>query len=91
MFPKERLPKSLKKLKVNKSPKHLCYPTLPGDTLTGLDFGVGVELGVDASKKDKRICEKMTSLNLPLIKKIWKRGREREKPLFTRGLRHFWN
>jgi hypothetical protein len=37
-----------------KSPKHLCYPTLPRDALTGLDLGVEEELGVDASKKDKR-------------------------------------
>jgi hypothetical protein len=54
MPPKERLPKSLKELKVNKSPKHLCYPTLSDDALTGLDFGVGDKPGLDASKKDKR-------------------------------------
>jgi hypothetical protein len=53
MPPKERLPNSLKELKVMKSPKHLCYPTLPRDALTGLDFGVGEELGVDASKKTR--------------------------------------
>jgi hypothetical protein len=51
MPPKERLPNSLKELKVKKSPKHLCYPTLLGETLTELDFGVEK---VEASKKDKR-------------------------------------
>jgi hypothetical protein len=58
MFPKERLPKSLKKLKVNKSPKHLCYPTLPVDALTGLDLGVEEEPSVDVSKNIK---EKISS------------------------------
>jgi hypothetical protein len=76
-----------------KSPKHLCYPTLPRDALTGLDLGVEEELGVDASKKDKkksfptwRKSAKISESRLMSTKIIWLMVRCRSRILLRRIL-----